>query len=270
MTSPLVMALGGLAPLSRDDDEALARLGRHSVQTVAARRHLVRQGGTCSGVMLIIDGWACRYKALADGRRQTLGFLIPGDLCDPNLYLLDQIDHGISAITPVRYADISRVQMDVLNARSTRLADAVARSVLVTAAIQREWILSLGRRNAREQIAHLIAELFHRLRMIGQVQGASCHFPLTQGDLADATGLTPVHVNRVLKDMRREGLIEFDHRTLVIPNLAALERAGLFDPAYLQLYDPYRPTDGGDDHTVGSGRRRSKGQLMFVYVHGDA
>jgi CRP-like cAMP-binding protein len=240
VTSPLVKALSGYATLSHDDEVALARLGRNSVQLVSQRRDLVREGAASGGVRLILDGWACRYKCLPDGRRQTLGFLIPGDLCDLNLYLVGRMDHGISAITPVRFAEISRPQMEVLAAQSTQLADALAWSVLVAAAIQREWILSIGRRNAREQIAHLVAELFHRLRAIGHAHARGCEFPLTQNDLADATGLTAVHVNRVLKELRREGLIDVDHRALTIPDLGALERVGLFDPSYLHLREHVR------------------------------
>jgi CRP-like cAMP-binding protein len=265
VTSPLVKALSGFATLSHDDEQALSRLGRNAVQVVAQRHDLVRDGSACAGVRLILDGWACRYKCLPDGRRQTLGFLIPGDLCDPNLYLLGRMDHGISAITPVRFAEISRGQMEVLAARSSQLADALAWSVLVTAAIQREWILSIGRRNAREQIAHLVAELFHRLSAIGQAHAAGCQFPLTQNDLADATGLTAVHVNRVLMELRRDGLIRVDHRSLTIPDLAALERVGLFDPAYLHLARHGR-LDGDDlGHSWERERNRLKNQLMFAH-----
>lgn len=268
VTSPLVKSLGSLAKLSPDDEQALARLGCHSVRTIAPRRQLVRQGAACDGVWLILDGWACRYKSLPDGRRQTLGFLIPGDLCDPNLYLLGQMDHGISAITEVRYAHVSRAQMEVLTARSTSLAEALARSALVGEAIQREWILCLGQRSAREQIAHLIAELFHRLKTIGLTHASGCDFPLTQSDLADATGLTAVHVNRVLKDLRRGGLIEFDHRALVIPDLPALEGAGLFDSTYLHLCDSCRSRECDDDRRAHKDGNGLKSQLMFAYEHG--
>jgi CRP-like cAMP-binding protein len=265
VTSPLVKALSGFATLSFDDEQALARLGRNAVQFVAQRRDLVRDGASCGGVRLILEGWACRYKCLPDGRRQTLGFLIPGDLCDPGLYLLGRMDHGIGAITPVRFAEISRGQMEVLAARSSRLAEALASSVLVTAAIQREWILSIGRRNAREQIAHLLAELFHRLTAIGRAHAAGCEFPLTQNDLADATGLTAVHVNRVLKELRRDDVIHVDHRSLTIPDLAALERVGLFDPAYLHLGGHGRSNGVDLGHSWESETNRLKSQLMFAY-----
>jgi CRP-like cAMP-binding protein len=265
VTSPLVKALSGYAMLSHDDEAALARLGRHSVRQVAQRRDLVREGAAAGGVRLILDGWACRYKCLPDGRRQTLAFLIPGDLCDPNHYLLGRMDHGISAITPVRFAEISRAQMEVLAARSTRLADALAWSVLVAAAIQREWILSIGRRNAREQIAHLVVEIFHRLRAIGRAQGRECEFPLTQNDLADATGLTAVHVNRVLKELRRDGLIHVDHRALTIPDLGALERVGLFDPSYLHLADQCRMNGVALQHAASDERKRLENQQMFAF-----
>ena len=213
----------------------LGRIGKGAIREVSPRRDIIHEGVDPGAVRLILEGWACRYKSLPDGRRQTLAFFIPGDLCDAHVYLLRKMDHSIGAITHLRYAEIGREQMDALAARYPRISQAISWNVLVTASIQREWILSLGQRNAHEHLAHLMVELFHRLRAVGMTSGDTCPFPLTQNDLADATGMTCVHVNRVLQELRSDGLIELDHRELRIPDLPRLEKAALFNPGYLHL-----------------------------------
>ena len=250
MASPLARLLGVYAKLSHEESAVLGRIGRGSVREVLPRRDIIHEGVEPGAVRLILEGWACRYKSLPDGRRQTLAFFIPGDLCDPNVYLLRKMDHSIGAITPLKYAEIGRAQMDALIERFPRISQAIHWHELVNASIQREWILNIGQRNAHEHLAHLMAELFHRLRAVGLTNGNRCPFPLTQNDLADATGLTSVHVNRVMLDMRQQGLFELDHRELTIPDLARLEKAAMFNPAYLHLdhegenLGAYSPTNG--------------------------
>jgi CRP-like cAMP-binding protein len=116
-----------------------------------------------------------------------------------------------------------------------RITQALFWDELVTVAIQREWTLNVGQRTAYERIAHLLCELYLRLRTVGLTDGTSCHFPLTQVDLADATGLTAVHVNRTLQELRRDGLIELQSKTLTIPDLNALRQVALFNDNYLHL-----------------------------------
>ena len=213
----------------------LGRMGRGTIREVSPRRDIIHEGVDPGAVRLILDGWACRYKSLLDGRRQTLAFFIPGDLCDAHVYLLRKMDHSIGAITPLRYAEIGPAQMDAMTARYPRLSHAIYWNELVSASIQREWILNMGQRNAHEHLAHLMVELFHRLRAVELTKGDTCPFPLTQNDLADATGMTGVHVNRVMLDLRRDGLIELERRELRIPDLERLEKLALFNPAYLHL-----------------------------------
>ena len=243
MASPLANLLNFYVPLSHDEQLAVSRLGRNAMREVAARRDIIREGVRPGVMRLIVEGWACRFKTLPDGRRQTLGFSIPGDLCDPNVFMLEKMDHSIGAITPLKYAEVGRGELEALTYLHPRVGEALARSELVRAAIQREWVLNMGQRCAREHLAHLIAELVHRLAAIGQVQGTSCEFPLTQADLADATGLTPVHVNRVMKELRGDGVIELDHRRLNVPDLARLEKIGLFNPTYLHEHENLREID---------------------------
>lgn len=190
---------------------------------------------------LVLDGWACRYKQMPDGRRQVLSFFVPGDLCDSNVFLLDEIDHSIGAITRLRYAEIGPEDFDTMVSSSPALRRAFWWNELVAAAIAREWIVNVGQRTALERIAHLLCELFVRLRDAGLTDGDGCDFPLTQADLAEATGLTSVHVNRTIQELRRDGLIILQGRRLTIPDLGALKRAGLFNGNYL-----HRGANGSD------------------------
>ena len=235
MASPLARLLSLYAKLSQEESAVLGRMARGTIREVLPRRDIIHEGVEPGAVRLILEGWACRYKSLPDGRRQTLAFFIPGDLCDAHVCLLRKMDHSIGAITHLKYAEIGPAQMDAMTARYPRISQAIYWNELVSASIQREWILNMGQRNAHEHLAHLIVELFHRLRAVGLTKGHRCPFPLTQNDLADATGMTVVHVNRVMLDLRRDGLIELDHRELRIPDLERLEKTALFNPAYLHL-----------------------------------
>jgi CRP-like cAMP-binding protein len=223
------------AKLSHEEYAALGRIGRAVIREVSPRRDIIHEGGNPDVIHLILDGWACRYKSLLDGRRQTLAIFIPGDVCDPNIHVLKNMDHSVGAITHLKFAEISRAQIDRLTARYPRITQALRWNELVESSIQREWILNMGRRNAHEHLAHLIVELFHRLRAVGLTRADSCEFPLTHNDLADATGHSSVHVNRVLQDFKRDRLIELDSRRIRIPDLERLERAALFNPNYLHL-----------------------------------
>ena len=204
-------------------------------RVVQQRRDLIREGETPKFVHLMVVGWACRYKTLPDGRRQIVAFFVPGDFCDLNVYILKEMDHSIGAITRLSVADISREDMDALTARHPRITQGLWWEALVNAAIQREWTLSIGQRTAYERIAHLLVELHMRLKTVGLTQNGSCDFPLTQTDIADATGLTPVHVNRTLQELRRDDLIILERRQLTIPDIRKLMDAAMFNPNYLHL-----------------------------------
>ncbi len=221
--------------LPDEDTAAIEAVGARSQRELLPRRDLVREGDEPKSVFLILDGWACRYKTLPDGRRQIVSFCIPGDLCDTGIQLLGDMDHGVAAITRLKLAEIARDDFDALLANRPRLARAVRCGELIAASIQREWALSLGQRTALERIAHLLCETQLRLEVAGLGHGDSCDFPLTQVDLADATGLTPVHVNRTLQELRRCGLIQLQNKKLSIIDKPALRRAALFNENYLHL-----------------------------------
>ena len=210
------------------------------MRELPARRDLIREGEKPKAVNLILEGWACRYKQLPDGRRQTVHFFIPGDLCDANVFILDQMDHSIASITPIRYAEIGAADFEALMARSPTLARALWLNEMVNASVAREWVANVGQRSALERIAHVFCEMFLRLESLGQTEGTSCDWPLTQSDLADATGLTPVHVNRTLQLLRIRGLIELGGRRLHVRDLEGLKRLSMFNPNYLHFESPPR------------------------------
>jgi len=233
-------ALGGLWDEDRARIDALAA---KSVREAGARRDIIREGDKPRGAMLVLEGWGCCYKQLPDGRRQIVDFLIPGDLSDADIHLLEEMDHSIAAITPMRYAQLGAAELEALKAESPRIAEALGRHALAVASIQREWTTNVGQRCAYERIAHLICETFFRLRAVGLTRGQHCDFPLTQIDIADATGLTPVHVNRMLRELREDGLASVQLRSLVIRDLDRLTKACMFSPNYLHLDRDRRQRD---------------------------
>lgn len=231
----LAQRLQAFTRLSRDDCAALDRISGTSVRHIKARNDIVSEGERPLVARLILDGWACRYKSTEDGRRQIVGFFLPGDFCDLNVYILRRMDHSVGAITRVRVATISPEQMNALMSHSVRITHALWWHELVGASIQREWLLNVGQRTAFERVGHLLLELFVRLRTVGLVTDGHCDFPVTQTHLADATGLTPVHVNRTLQDLRAQGLIRLERRHLHIPDPDRLTGSTGFNPDYLHL-----------------------------------
>lgn len=212
---------------------ALDKAVRERILRLGGGQDLISEGDRPDRIRVVLSGWLARYKALEDGRRQIVNFVLPGEICDPYSYLLARMDHSIGTLTPIVYSEIERDRFEELVASDRTLAEAVWCEWLASNSIQREWTLNIGRRVALERVAHLLCEVFERLKTIGLVDGNSCTFPITQMDLADATGLSVVHLNRTLQELRAAGLIVLRERTLTIGDLDALKSAGLFTPAYL-------------------------------------
>ena len=234
MPSCLIRKLENFTRLSGEDKRALERLAA-IVHTVDADRDIIHEGDSPGHVNLILEGWACRYKQLEDGRRQIIAYFVPGDLCDTHVFILREMDHSIGTLTPVRLVQIHRDALLDLTDRHPRITRALWWETLVTAAIQREWTVNLGQRSAMERLAHLFCELFQRLQAVGLTDGDTCPLPLTQNELADTVGQTSVHVNRTLQEMRASGLIILKGKRLTIPDLDRLQRVALFNPNYLHL-----------------------------------
>ena len=230
----LVAKLSQFAPLAKDDVHALERLCAREEQ-LPAHVDIAVEGEAPRSAFVITHGMACRYRLLPDGRRQVLGFLIAGDFFDLHVFVLKTMDHSIATLAPTRLAAIERDAVISLFELRPRLAAAHWWSALQDDAIQRERIVALGRRDARGRVAYLLCELVWRQTAIGASDGRSVRLPLTQVDLADALGLTPVHVNRVLQELRKDGLITLERRRFFLRDVAALQLIAAFTPGYLHL-----------------------------------
>ncbi|MFL6731662.1 MAG: Crp/Fnr family transcriptional regulator [Sphingomicrobium sp.] len=237
--------LEAFTKLSQDDRAALFGITRN-YRHVDARRDVISEGDRPRHVHLVLDGWACRYKQLPDGKRQIVSLFVPGDFCDVNVYILKHMDHSIGAITRLKVAMITPEEMNSLTAERPRITQALWWHELVTAAIQREWTLNIGQRTAYERLSHLLIELYLRLNTVGRARDGRCDFPLTQNDLADATGLTSVHVNRTLQDLRRDGLIELERKQLHILDMERMMDVAMFNANYLHLEHEGRHLDSNE------------------------
>lgn len=221
--------------LSTEDKQALDAIAGVRLRTLEAHEDLIHEGDRPIYVNLFLDGWGCRYKTLEDGRRQIIAYFLPGDFCDLAAFILQEMDHSIGAITPMKVAEIPRDAIEALTLNHPRVTQALWWSTLVAAGIQREWTVNLGQRTGVERLGHLLVELFLRLRMLGLTDGDSCEMPLTQAELGDTLGLSTVHVNRTLQELRARELIILKGKRLTISDMSALQDASLFNPNYLHL-----------------------------------
>jgi CRP-like cAMP-binding protein len=235
MATYLIRKLEKYTRLSSDDKRAITEAAAVRVRRLGPRQDVIREGERPDRVNLVLEGWGCRFKVLEDGRRQIAAFLVPGDMCDMRMFILKQMDHSVGTLTALTVAEIPKDTLLDLTDNHPRLTRALWWSSLVDEATAREWIVNNSQRDASERLAHLLCELFIRLRAVGLADGDSCEFPATQVDLAETTGLSTVHVNRTLQDLRSADLIVLKGKTLTIPDLERLKQVALFNPNYLHL-----------------------------------
>jgi CRP-like cAMP-binding protein len=234
----LIRKLNAFNRLTAAGETAIEEMTTRRVVQIARGVDVISEGEDPRTVNVVIDGWACRYKTLEDGRRQILAFFVPGDLADLHVYILDAMDHSIGALTSLQYAKIDPKSFEELGDNHPRVLRALWWDSLLTASIQREWLVSVGQRNALESLAHLACELFLRLKMVGLAENDLCRFPLTQSDIADALGMTQPHVSRTVKELNATGLATIQRGTLKVSNLSELKKLAVFNPNYLHhLYD---------------------------------
>ena len=232
--NPLTRKLSHFVPMSESDQHVLDALTSRK-EAFPAHVDIVSEGSVPRSVFLLKEGMAIRYRSLPDGGRQIMTFLIPGDLCDMHVFLLKAMDHSIGTITPVRVAPISRESIMDVFARRPRISAALWWSSLQEEAMLRERIVSLGRRDARGRVAYLLCELLWRYAAVGLTDGGAFQLPLTQIELGDTLGLTAVHVNRVLRDFRENGLITIENRVLTLLDIQGLQDRAGFNKEYLNL-----------------------------------
>ncbi|MCJ2140871.1 Crp/Fnr family transcriptional regulator [Methylobacterium sp. E-066] len=200
-------------------------------RTVPKQNEILVPGATPNVAHLLLAGHTCRYRMLQDGRRQITAILVPGDICDLEAILAGRSSYAVSTLTRCTLGEIPLSRFTAPH--DPALATSLQRRLRRDEAIAREWIVSLGRRDGIERTAHLFCELRWRLAEVGQATEDSCKLRITQHDLADALGLTSVHVNRVLMHLRAEGLIHLKAGQLTIIDRTRLKHLAQFDPAYL-------------------------------------
>lgn len=232
MGNRFVEKLERFAAFSSDDVALLEKMTATS-RKVSARQDLIREGDRPGPVFVMLEGWACRYKILPEGGRQIVAFLMPGDTCDMHVAVLAEMDHSIQTLTPARVATIARGEMEALVTAHPQIAQALWSTQLVDESVLRAWIVSMGRRDSNARVAHLMCELYLRARNVGLVSGNNFEMPLSQVVLADALGLTPVHVNRVLRKFRLANVMEIRRGALNILDPVGLATIAGFDENYL-------------------------------------
>ena len=223
----------------RDDvsaeEEAVLRDAVSEVKDVGADVTVVRADVDLSISNILIDGLMCRYKDLGNGERQITELHVPGDFVDLHSFSLKRLDHNVMSLVPSRIALVPHDRILTITETQPHLTRLLWFMTTLDAAIHREWQLSLGRRTSLARIAHLFCELHARLEVAGLTEGLSYRLPLTQVDLAECLGLTPIHVNRTLRELRTEGLVTFRSKLVSIDNYGGLKRVAEFNPDYLFL-----------------------------------
>lgn len=196
---------------------------------------LAREGEPTDNLYILTTGWACRYKTTREGARQMPALLVPGDMCNLDSLMFGALNYGVRTrtLTPATVLTLPRERALALSTHHPGIARTFTWLALVENAILSQWALCLGRQSARERLAHLLCELSVRLGCAEGEAETSFDLPLTQEQIADVLGLTPVHVNRTLQQLRAEGLVTTDRHMITIRDVAELRRVGEFDPAYL-------------------------------------
>jgi CRP-like cAMP-binding protein len=234
MANPFISKMEHGAELT-DEDRAALEKAVGDVRQIGANKDLIKEGDKPEHVHLILEGFAFRYKLLADGQRQIMAYLVPGDLCDLHVSILGEMDHSLGTLSPCKVGYIARKTVDELTERHPRINRALWWATLVDEGTLREWLVSMGRREAEQQMAHILCELLVRLQTVGLATENSYEFPITQEELGDTLGLSTVHVNRVLRRLRDDGLITLSEKRLTIHDVERLKAFADFDPNYLHL-----------------------------------
>ncbi len=234
MIEKLLLKLRARDDVAPEEEEALRGLVQ-GTREVAADRVVIREGELLDSSVLLLEGLMCRYRDMRNGARQISELQIPGDFLDLHGFTLKKLDHHVMSLTPARMAIVPHDRLRAVTESHPHLTRLLWMSTNIDAAVHREWMLSIGRRPALARLAHLFCELHFRFDVVGMTNGGSYPLSLTQADIAECLGLTPIHVNRTLMELRQTGAIEFRSRRVTIHDLDRLMRLAEFDPIYLHL-----------------------------------
>lgn len=234
MLESLILSLAKRDDLSEDEKAELSRVIMHTRQ-FRPRSDIVVAGSRPGHSSLIVDGFAARYKLMADGSRQITALHVAGDFVDLHAFLLKTMDHGIVALSNCTIALAEHSDLRSITERHPHLGRLLWLDTLIDGAIHREWIVAMGRRSKKSHLAQLVCELYVRLQAVGRTEGLSFHLPLSQSELADVLGLSVVHMNRVIQGLRREKLVAWINHTVTILDWDRLRDVAEFDPTYLSL-----------------------------------
>ena len=219
-------------PLGAADIDAIAHLPM-MVKDLPPQAAIVREGERPGQCCLLIDGFACRSKTTDVGKRQILSIHIPGDIPDLQSLHLHVMDHDLTTLSACKVGYIAHEVLRTITRERPMIAEALWRETLIDAAVFREWIVNVGRRPATARMAHFLAEIGKRLEAVGLANVDQFELPMTQIDMADALGLSPVHVNRVIQELRRSGVLELRKHAVSIRDLPRLMQIADFDDLYL-------------------------------------
>jgi CRP-like cAMP-binding protein len=220
--------------VSPEEEEAIRGLVSEVID-VQADKTVVREGEELQNSLLLLSGWLARAKDLPGGERQLAELHVAGDFADLHGFTLKRLDHDVIAITPCKLALVPHERLNDITEKLPHLTRLFWLMTNIDASIQREWTLSLGRRSAIARMAQLFCELNTRLGVVGLSPNDSYDLPLTQVELGECLGLTSVHVNRTLQELRRRGLVEMQGGRLTIISLDELKSVAEFDAGYLYL-----------------------------------
>jgi len=231
----LVRRIEVRAPLSETERGVLARAFDPQLVTTGARRDLVREGDRPTRSTLLLRGFAVRYRVLDNGRRQITALHVPGDFIDLQSFPLRLMDHSVGTLTECVTATAPHASLQRILETSPRLTLILWTLTILDSAVHREWIVAMGAMQAIEHAAHLICEIYLRLKVVGLAEHNRFPLPVTQADLADTLGISAVHVNRVLQELRKAELIRFENGVVEILDWEGLAKTGQFDDKHLHL-----------------------------------
>ena len=222
---------------NRLDHEDIGMLEKLPIERrmVGPREIVVRDGERPTQCCLVAEGFMFRAKTTFDGQRQILSLHVPGEIPDLQSLHLGIMDHDLVTLTACTLGFVPHDALKRVNKVHPNVAAALWRETLIDAAIFREWIVNVGRRTGLARMAHLLSELRRRLEVIGRAPNGSFRLPITQAELGDCLAMSTVHVNRVLQELRREGLLEVERSAFQLLDQPRLEELGQFDPHYLHL-----------------------------------